>query len=68
METYDSLMKGTNYGSVIVPGSSKKSVLNMLVEGRADATLRMPHNKAKPLTYEEIRILHLWVAQGAKNN
>ena len=68
MENYESLMTGTVYGPVIVPGNSKKSILNMLVEGRADDSMRMPHNRSTPLTDHEIRILHLWVKQGAKNN
>ena len=68
MENYDSLMKGTVYGPVIVPGNSKRSILNMLVEGRADKSMRMPHDEDEPLSHEEIRILHLWVSQGAKNN
>ena len=68
MENYESLMTGTVYGPVIVPGNSKKSILNMLVEGRADDSMRMPHNRSTPLTDREIRILHLWVKQGAKNN
>jgi len=40
----------------------------MLVEGRADASLRMPHQRAEPLTAEEIGILRLWVDQGARDN
>lgn len=68
LENYESLMAGTVFGPVIVPGDSKKSTLNRLVEGRADASLRMPHNADEPLTEHEIRILHLWVEQGARDN
>jgi hypothetical protein len=68
METYRSLMRGTLYGPVIIPGNSKTSILNMLVEGRADASLRMPHELKEPLTEWQIRILQLWVNQGAKDN
>jgi hypothetical protein len=68
MENYRSLMQGTLYGPVIIPGDSRKSILNMLVEGRADAALRMPHEWQDPLTTREITILRLWVDQGAKNN
>lgn len=68
MEDYESLMKGTVFGPVILPGDSKKSILNMLVEGRADSSMRMPHNADVPLTENEIRILHLWVEQGAPDN
>ena len=68
MKNFDSLMKGTVYGPVIIPGNSNRSILNMLVERRADTSMRMPHNEDESLTDEEIRILHLWVSQGAKNN
>ncbi len=68
MESYQSLMQGTLYGPVIVPGDSRKSIFNMLVEGRADASLRMPHQRDKPLTAQEIEMLRLWVDQGARDN
>ena len=68
METYQSLMKGTLYGTVIVPGDSRKSIFNMLVEGRADASMRMPHLQNKLLSSQEIEILRLWVDQGARDN
>lgn len=67
MATYDDLMHGTIYGPVIVPGDSRHSILNMLVEGRADPSMRMPHGR-KPLNTEEIEVLRVWVEQGAGNN
>ena len=68
MQDYESLMAGTVYGPVVLPGDSRKSILNMLVEGRADASMRMPHNREEPLTGDEIAILRLWVQQGALDN
>jgi len=68
MQSYDTLMQGTLYGPVIVPGDSRHSVLNMLVEGRVDASMRMPHGRDEPLTPHEIEVLRLWVKQGAQNN
>jgi len=67
MATYDDLMQGTCYGPVIVAGDSRHSILNMLVEGRADLWMDMPHGR-KPLGSEEIEILRLWVEHGAFNN
>lgn len=67
MATYGDLMHGTIYGPVIMPGNSQHSILNMLVEGRAGPTMRMPHGRA-PLQTEEIKILRIWVEQGALNN
>jgi hypothetical protein len=67
MATYGDLMRGSIYEPVIVPGDSRHSILNMLVEGRADSSMRMPHGR-KPLKAEEIKILRVWVEQGARNN
>ena len=69
MDSYETLMEGAIYGPVIVPGNSKKSSLNMLVEGRAgnlSRLLKIQHKK--PMTDHEIKVLHLWVEQGALNN
>ena len=68
MDTYDSLMKGNMFGAVIIPGDSKRSVINKLTEGRAGELMRMPHGDAKKLTVEEVELLSLWVNQGALNN
>ena len=68
MTSYETLMHGTIYGPVIVPGDSRRSILNKLVEGRAGNYMRMPHDKKDPLTEEEIEMLRLWVNQDAKNN
>ena len=68
METYDTLMKGTMFGTVIIPGDSKRSVINKLTEGRAGESMRMPHGDAMKLTKEEVELLNLWVKQGALNN
>lgn len=64
MDSYESLMEGTIYGPVVVPGDSRHSILNMLVEERLNSSIRTTH----PLTEEETVILRLWVDQGAKNN
>ncbi len=67
MSSYESLMKGTRFGPVIKPGDSLSSTLIMLVEGRADPSIKMPHGR-KPLSKEEIARLRTWVEQGARNN
>ena len=68
MQSYEALMQGTRYGPVILPGDSHHSILIMLVEGRVDASMRMPHGRDEPLTPQEIEVLRLWVKQGAQNN
>ena len=68
LETYETLMRGTVYGPVVKSGDPKRSILIMLVEGRADASVRMPHSEDEPLPAEQIAILRRWVWQGAFNN
>ncbi|AGA35278.1 hypothetical protein TVNIR_3648 [Thioalkalivibrio nitratireducens DSM 14787] len=67
LASYESLMKGTRYGPVVEPGEPLISVLNQLVEGRADPSISMPHER-HPLPASEIALLRDWVAQGAKDN
>lgn len=67
LTSYDSLMKGTRFGAIVKPGDSLSSVLIMLVEGRADPSIKMPHGR-EPLPKEKIAVLKKWVEQGAKNN
>ena len=67
MATHADLMRGTIYGPVIKPGDSRHSIFNMLVEGRADPSMRMPHGR-NSLSSEQVRIMRLWVDQGALPN
>ena len=68
MLSYDSLIDGTIYGPVIVAGDSKRSIINMLAEGRVDKLEQNNHGDGKALSSEEIQLLKLWVDQGASNN
>jgi hypothetical protein len=67
MSSHENLMKGTKFGTIIKPGDSLTSAMIMLVEGRADASIKMPHGKDS-LPKEKIDLLKKWVEQGAKNN
>jgi len=68
LQGYESLMKGTRYGAVVLPGDPLTSTLVMLIEGRADPSLKMPHGTEAPLSAAEIGTIRHWVEQGAKNN
>src|SRR5271169_1191143 len=68
MRTYESLMKGTNFGAVIKPGDSLASTLIQLVEGRAHPSLRMPFGMEGGLAKDKIQLLKNWIQEGAKNN
>jgi hypothetical protein len=68
LESYETLMKGTQFGPVVLPGDPLASVLVMLLEGRADPSLKMPHGGATTPSPEEILTIRRWVEQGAKQN
>lgn len=68
MESYDALLKGTRFGPVVKPGDGFTSALVMLVEGRADPSISMPHGSEEGLSETEISTLKQWVDQGANNN
>lgn len=65
--SYQNLMKGGKFGPLIKPGDALTSALNMLVEGRAHASIQMPHGREK-LPDRDIEKLKVWVNEGAKNN
>jgi hypothetical protein len=67
VESYRSLMEGTKFGPVIVPGDSISSSLCRLVAGEVDPSIQMPHGK-EPITDQEIATIERWIAQGPKNN
>jgi Planctomycete cytochrome C len=67
LTSYEGVMKGTKHGPIVVPGNAIMSNLMVLVDGRADEAIRMPHERKK-LTKCEISILRRWVNAGAKDN
>jgi hypothetical protein len=67
LTSYDGLMKGTKHGAMIVPGDPLTSNLMVLIEGRADKSLQMPHGKKK-LSSCDRDLIRKWIKQGAKNN
>ena len=67
MSTYAGLMKGTKLGPMIVAGDPLTSNLMVLIDGRADKSLQMPHGKKK-LTICDRDIIRNWISQGAKDN
>ena len=67
LRTYESLMKGTKFGSVITPRSTIESSLIAMLERRTSREIWMPHNRKK-LSKCERRAFSHWVAQGARKN
>jgi hypothetical protein len=68
MASYDELMKGTRFGPMVLPGDSAGSNLIVLMEGRADPSISMPHGQAKPVSTADVDTIRRWIDQGAKKN
>lgn len=82
--SYQDVMKGTNFGPVITPGSSISSTLIRLVKHQADPSINMPkeyavaeqaHSQhilpgmnARSLSDADVKLIEKWVDQGAKDN
>ncbi len=68
MKTYDTLMTGTQFGPMVIAGDSEGSNMIVLMEGRADPSISMPHGAMKPIRKADIDTIRKWIEQGAKNN
>jgi len=68
MVSYEELMKGTKFGPMIIAGDAEGSNLVVLMEGRADPSISMPHGSLKPVKKADIQMIRMWIDQGAKNN
>ncbi|MFQ6005575.1 MAG: c-type cytochrome domain-containing protein [Woeseia sp.] len=73
---YDSVIKGTSLGKVVVPGSSMSSTLYLVIAQKTAPEIQMPphHSKAwaegrgSPLSDEEVETIQAWIDQGAMDN
>jgi hypothetical protein len=73
---YDSIMGGTKFGPVVVPGNSNSSALYMVVAGKTAPEIQMPPHhqqslsaeRGDALSEENIEVIQLWIDQGALNN
>jgi len=68
LDSYDGVIKGTIYGPIIIAGDSRRSILNMLVEGRAGRRECMPGQSQQGLSDKKIGLFSDWVNQGALKN
>ena len=68
MVSYDDLMKGTNAGPMVIGGDVEGSNLLVLMEGRADPSISMPHGAMNPVPSNDIATIKHWIAHGAENN
>jgi hypothetical protein len=74
--SYEEVMKGTQFGPVVVAGDSLSSTLYRTISHQTDPKIQMPphHNvslaegRSEPLKHDEIEMVKNWIDQGAKNN
>ena len=62
LRTYESVMKGSEFGSVVEASNVDDSLIFLMIE-EGD----MPE-EADPLSPDDIETIKTWIAEGAKNN
>ena len=67
LTSYAGVMKGTKFGTMVVPREPESSNLMLLLDWRAAPALRMPHGK-KQLSSCDRSTIRTWIRQGAKDN
>ena len=65
--SYESVMKGTKFGAMVVPGDADSSSLMRLLDWRVSEDIRMPHGK-KQLSICDRDLIRTWIFDGAKND
>jgi len=73
---YDGVMKGTNFGPVVIPNSSISSSLFLVIAHKTSPEIHMPphhedalaEGRGISLTEDQIEIIGVWIDQGAQNN
>lgn len=66
LDSYQGVMKGTQYGPVVVPGFPGASTLVSVIQGTAAPEITMPH-KDRRLSPNRIHNVVLWIEDGARN-
>ena len=76
VSNYESVMSGTKFGAVIIPGSSMSSSLYLVVAQKTAPEIQMPphHNQSlaagrgNALSEDKVEIIRKWIDLGAQNN
>jgi hypothetical protein len=68
LDSYQGLIKGTKFGPVIKAGDSLSSTLVILIEGRADTSINMPHGDRPPVSKPQVQQLRQWIDEGTLDN
>ncbi|MDO8672587.1 MAG: c-type cytochrome domain-containing protein [Dehalococcoidia bacterium] len=67
LDSYEGVMKGTQFGPVVVPGQPGSSTVAYLIQGISSEKIAMPHQQPQ-LTPNRIQNIIYWIQAGAKND
>lgn len=67
LSSYEGLLKGTKHGPIVIPGDAMTSNLMVLLDGKADKSIQMPHGQKK-LTTCDRDLIRTWIQEGAQKN
>ena len=65
--SYETVMRGTKFGAMIIPGDADSSSLMRLLDWRVSEDIRMPHGK-KELSICDRDLIRTCIFEGAKND
>lgn len=76
LDSYEAVMKGTNFGAVVVPGSPESSSLYLVIARKTAPEIHMPphadealaEGRGFSLSEKQTETIRLWIEQGASNN
>lgn len=76
LTSYDGVMQGTNFGAIVIAGSSESSVLYQVVARKTAPEIHMPPHSEDALAEgrgfslrdPQIQTIADWIDQGAANN
>jgi len=68
MASYESLIEGARFGPMIVAGDAEGSNMLVLMEGRADPSISMPHGQQETVPKADIQTIRMWIEKGARDN
>lgn len=64
LDSYEGVMKGTQFGPVVVPGQPFQSALVSVLKVTTDPSLRMPHGGQR-LSDQDVQNITVWIQAGA---
>lgn len=67
LDSYEGVMKGTQFGPVVTPGAPGASTLVYVIQGISSDRIRMPHQEPR-LTVNRIQNIIYWIDSGARKD